>query len=237
MELAVNELFGPTFQGEGISQGRVANFLRLHGCHLACAWCDTPQTWGRDRHPPHQERRLLDTVEVLSWLARQPADLLVVTGGVEVETSGAIAPTAALVDAVTRFTVSAKLGNAKMPVHRRIRPAALRALAMTGKASWKFVVQPPGDLDEAAELVETYPVGAGVAHAGGRGPGGAAGADAGAGRPGARAGLEPDLPAARPAVGRCPWPLSVVSRAAGRGRARPCAAGSTPPATGAAPTG
>ncbi|GAA2685826.1 MULTISPECIES: 7-carboxy-7-deazaguanine synthase QueE [Actinosynnema] len=183
MRLAVNELFGPTFQGEGVSQGRLASFLRLHGCHLACAWCDTPQTWDHDRHPPAGERRLLDTTEVLDWVVEQPSELLVITGGepllqqralgelltavidrravseVEVETSGTITPSLVVAQAVNRFTVSTKLANAKMPLHRRVRPAALRALAMTGKASWKFVVQSPGDLDEAAELVQTYRLG------------------------------------------------------------------------------
>lgn len=43
--LLVNETFGPTFQGEGPSLGQRAIFLRLAGCNLACAFCDTPYTW------------------------------------------------------------------------------------------------------------------------------------------------------------------------------------------------
>lgn len=50
-KIAVSEIFGPTFQGEGLSQGRPCVFLRLAGCNLRCGvndatWkCDTPYTW------------------------------------------------------------------------------------------------------------------------------------------------------------------------------------------------
>ena len=44
-ELSVSEVFGPTIQGEGRSQGRTVVFLRLGLCNLDCTWCDTPYTW------------------------------------------------------------------------------------------------------------------------------------------------------------------------------------------------
>jgi 7-carboxy-7-deazaguanine synthase len=43
--LKVNEIFGPTIQGEGFHAGRLCNFVRLSRCNLQCRWCDTPQTW------------------------------------------------------------------------------------------------------------------------------------------------------------------------------------------------
>jgi len=43
--LRVNEIFGPTIQGEGFHAGRLCTFVRLSGCNLQCKWCDTPQTW------------------------------------------------------------------------------------------------------------------------------------------------------------------------------------------------
>ena len=43
--LSVSELFGPTLQGEGLSQGMPAFFVRLGLCNLDCRWCDTPFTW------------------------------------------------------------------------------------------------------------------------------------------------------------------------------------------------
>lgn len=41
----VNEIFGPTFQGEGSASGRHCLFVRLAHCNLECTWCDTPYTW------------------------------------------------------------------------------------------------------------------------------------------------------------------------------------------------
>lgn len=34
-----------TLQGEGPNVGRPSLFVRLSGCNLTCAWCDTPYTW------------------------------------------------------------------------------------------------------------------------------------------------------------------------------------------------
>ena len=51
MKLRVNEIFGPTIQGEGKSAGREVKFLRLSGCNLACTWCDTISAGGRPVYP------------------------------------------------------------------------------------------------------------------------------------------------------------------------------------------
>jgi organic radical activating enzyme len=179
-DLVVNETFGPTFQGEGPSTGRYAHFIRLFGCHLLCAWCDSPQTHDPTRYDLAAEQRILSIEDVLSWLAADPADLLVITGGepllqphvvgrllcaireralatdIEIETSGTIAPTDMITTAVTRFNVSPKLAHSGLRRHQRIRPAVLRDLADSGKAIWKFVVQELDDLDEIQELVGTY---------------------------------------------------------------------------------
>ena len=40
----VNEVF-ETIQGEGTHTGVPAIFVRLQGCPVGCAWCDTKQTW------------------------------------------------------------------------------------------------------------------------------------------------------------------------------------------------
>lgn len=179
-ELVVNETFGPTFQGEGPSTGRYAHFIRLFGCHLSCIWCDSPQTHDATRCDLAAEQRILSIEDILSWLAADPADLLVVTGGepllqpravgrllctireralatdVEIETSGTIAPTDMITSAVTRFNVSPKLAHSGLRRHQRVRPAVLRDLADSGKAVWKFVVQGLDDLDEIQELVDAY---------------------------------------------------------------------------------
>jgi 7-carboxy-7-deazaguanine synthase len=43
--LKVNEIFGPTIQGEGSAAGRHCLFVRLANCNLECTFCDTPYTW------------------------------------------------------------------------------------------------------------------------------------------------------------------------------------------------
>lgn len=44
MNYPVNEVF-ETIQGEGVFTGVPAIFVRLQGCPVGCAWCDTKQTW------------------------------------------------------------------------------------------------------------------------------------------------------------------------------------------------
>lgn len=43
--LLVNEIFGPTYQGEGPATGKLCAFVRLAICPLNCSWCDTAYTW------------------------------------------------------------------------------------------------------------------------------------------------------------------------------------------------
>jgi 7-carboxy-7-deazaguanine synthase len=179
-ELVVNEIFGPTFQGEGPSTGRYARFIRLFGCHLSCRWCDSAQTHDRTRYDLNAEQRILTIEGILSWLGAGPAGLVVITGGepllqprvverlacairdrglatdIEIETSGTIKPTDRITAAVTRFNVSPKLAHSGLRNHQRIRPAVLRSFAASGKAIWKFVAQDPTDLDEIHDLVTTH---------------------------------------------------------------------------------
>lgn len=46
--IKVNEIFGPTIQGEGAAAGRHCLFVRTANCNLSCGWCDTPYTWAFD---------------------------------------------------------------------------------------------------------------------------------------------------------------------------------------------
>lgn len=43
--LKINEVFGPTIQGEGKSLNKPVLFVRTSICNLHCVWCDTPYTW------------------------------------------------------------------------------------------------------------------------------------------------------------------------------------------------
>lgn len=174
----VSELFGPTVQGEGPSAGQLASFVRLSGCPLSCRWCDTPWTWDWARYDRTVEQHPMAIAQVTDWVAAQPAKLTVITGGeplvqarqlaelvpalaalgnrVEIETSGVIAPLPALAAAGAKFNVSPKLSNAAMPESRRIRGPALRALADSGAATFKFVATGLSDLAEIDALQEAY---------------------------------------------------------------------------------
>ena len=44
MQYPINEMF-QTLQGEGYFTGVPAIFIRLQGCPVGCAWCDTKHTW------------------------------------------------------------------------------------------------------------------------------------------------------------------------------------------------
>lgn len=45
--IKVNEVF-ETIQGEGVYTGVPSIFIRLQGCPVGCAWCDTKHTWDVD---------------------------------------------------------------------------------------------------------------------------------------------------------------------------------------------
>jgi 7-carboxy-7-deazaguanine synthase len=64
-----------TIQGEGPYAGRAAVFIRLHGCNLACTWCDT------NFDDPDNPVIRIDTILDLVCINRGLATLVVITGG------------------------------------------------------------------------------------------------------------------------------------------------------------
>lgn len=91
MKLKVNEMFGPTLQGEGATAGKEVVFLRLSGCNLHCIWCDTPYTWNwqgsafahPDKYDRSKEEKELDLDEICAKLCEigNSVKALVVSGG------------------------------------------------------------------------------------------------------------------------------------------------------------
>jgi 7-carboxy-7-deazaguanine synthase len=88
--LTVNEVFF-SIQGEGTRAGRPCVFLRLTGCPLRCAWCDTAYAF-------HEGARRGED-ELLAELERFPCRLLTLTGGEPLAQAAAFPFVARLLDA------------------------------------------------------------------------------------------------------------------------------------------
>lgn len=181
--VAVNEVFGPTIQGEGPHAGQRAAFLRLSGCNLACSWCDTPYSWDWARYDHARETHPTHPAALAEQIDNLRTDLLVVTGGepllqprglvglqhelfmrgwpgtIDVETNGTRPPPGDL--AVSLYVVSPKLANSGDTAKARIQVAPMRAfvnLAQDRRAVFKFVVAQPGDLYEVQAMVVEYAI-------------------------------------------------------------------------------
>ncbi len=70
--LRINELFF-SIQGEGARAGRPCAFVRLTGCPLRCAYCDTEYAF--------REGRAMAIDEIVEWACAQPTGFVEVTGG------------------------------------------------------------------------------------------------------------------------------------------------------------
>ena len=164
----VSEIFY-SIQGEGVTAGLPAVFVRLQGCTVGCAWCDTKYSWDADggRAPA------LDAI--LEEVSGYPCHRVVLTGGeplesplfvpllralgsrgftVEVETSGTLPPPAG-VDRAIQWNVSLKLAGSGVDEAKRIRADAVRGF-LSREAWWKFVVSDDGDLAEVLRLAERF---------------------------------------------------------------------------------
>lgn len=163
--LPVNEIFGPTIQGEGPHTGHRCYFVRLGGCNLHCSWCDTPYTWDPTRYDLAAENPEMDWEEIIAKLrdlGAIPGDVVVLSGGEplihhhrlhgllhpdfrwHVESNGTIPPPRWWADVIAHTTLSPKIHDQGDPEKRRLKPKALRKwadLTLRGvPVVWKFVV-------------------------------------------------------------------------------------------------
>lgn len=90
----INELF-ETIQGEGYFTGQPSLFIRLQGCPVGCAWCDTKHTWQAndteqvitsvmlDKSQESEQWSSLSVADILTTVIEQgyQAKHIVITGG------------------------------------------------------------------------------------------------------------------------------------------------------------
>src|SRR5256712_2669582 len=161
VQLRVSEVFA-SVQVEGVTVGTPSAFVRLQGCSVGCAWCDTKYSWaatgGRET--------TLDAL--LAEVTSTGLDNVVVTGGeplehpafvaladalkaagrrIQVETAGTQLPRTTAVD---QWNVSLKLAHSGGAAAVRLRADAINAFR--DPAAWfKFVGATQDDVNEALE--------------------------------------------------------------------------------------
>jgi 7-carboxy-7-deazaguanine synthase len=164
--LRISELF-VSIQGEGVSVGTPSIFVRLQGCSVGCAWCDTKYSWAASGG----DETTLEAL--LAQIASLHVENVVVTGGeplehpqfaslvnalkmaehrIEVETAGTVTPPDVPVD---QWNVSLKLAHSGVAVDKRVRPQAIAAFR-DSNAWFKFVVATEGDVAEVLEIQVAY---------------------------------------------------------------------------------
>lgn len=180
-QLPVSEIFY-SIQGEGRYAGCPALFIRLKYCNLGCSWCDTRFTWDSKEIEDGRLLSVSQIIEQAKALLEQSDDSaksaihVVITGGepllhqnmlpplitslkslgmglIEIETNGTIVPSDDLISVVDWWNCSPKLSNSLLPENTTIVPEALVAIAATGRADFKFVIQ---NADDIAELREKF---------------------------------------------------------------------------------
>jgi len=164
MGLLVSEIFH-SIQGESTHAGRPCAFVRLTGCNLRCAWCDTAYSW--------ENGRMMSQDEIIRTLKDFGCGLVEITGGeplmqpeapelarklvemgfeVLVETNGTF-PVDILDERVTAI-VDIKCPSSGMSEHTLWKNLEL----LRPKDELKFVIASREDFDYATQVVERLPV-------------------------------------------------------------------------------
>lgn len=158
-QVVVNEVYA-SVQGEGTRAGRPCTFVRLTGCGLRCAWCDTAYAFHEGA------RRSVD--EVVQDVVSRGIDLVLLTGGEPLEQPGCLRLARFLCDAGLEVTIETgghvdttpldprvvRIVDVKCPasgMSKRNRWENLAALRPVDEV--KFVVQDRADVDYAYDVI------------------------------------------------------------------------------------
>ena len=178
----LNEVFGPTIQGEGIHAGQLVGFVRLANCNLACSWCDTPYSWDWSRFDKAVEVTDYTIDDLVQVIKGWKVSRVILTGGeplmqqdaliklaqkcstikFDIETNGTIAPKPELAKLIDMFCVSPKLSHSGDVYKKRIKNNSLHVLsdlAKEGKAIFKFVCQEEANFEEIELVREEFSIG------------------------------------------------------------------------------
>ncbi len=64
-----------SLQGEGVNVGKPAYFLRLSGCNVRCAFCDSTNSWDENAGES------VSALDIVEWIKQSNAKNVVITGG------------------------------------------------------------------------------------------------------------------------------------------------------------
>ena len=167
--MRVVEIFA-SLQGEGIWIGQPTIFIRLAGCNLRCAWCDTKYTLDKDAGEEMSLEEILDRVWKLGaavlghvcitggepleqniyWLV----DTLLARGlRVSVETNGS--KSVEDLPCEEELCISIDMKTPSSCMHEHCNPDMIDDLGPTDQL--KFVIGDLGDYTYAVELLEKHP--------------------------------------------------------------------------------
>lgn len=182
LKVSGDQIFA-TLQGEGVTAGQPAIFLRLHFCNLACSWCDTGYTWDKNREEFWKEPidwTLSETAHNVedAWAEKFGGQIpdserrIVITGGEPLLQQKKIADLLGYlpnwkVEIETNGTIaplpelhdcqincSPKLENSNNSKNRRFRPEVLKIINELPDSWFKFVVTAQEDLEEIDQIVK-----------------------------------------------------------------------------------
>lgn len=160
--LVVNEVYA-SVQGEGTRAGRPCVFVRLTGCGLRCAWCDTAYAFHEGA------RRTVD--EVVADVRGRGIDLVLLTGGEPLEQPGCLTLATRLCDAGLEVTIETgghvdtapldprvvRIVDVKCPASGMAKRNLLSNLALLRPVDEvKFVVADEADVEFARAVVAEH---------------------------------------------------------------------------------